>query len=102
MPEEERRAEGRGRRLDGERAWGEKGGAERPPPGRGFSGQDKDASRREDFSAPLSPADPAIRGVCSAFIQGPPSPPPAGVGVGGQGAVAGLGEAEYSRFSARP
>lgn len=87
MPEEERRAEGSRRRLDGERAWGERrSGA--PAHRRGFSGPDKDASRKEDFSArfPRRPRNPR----CLLHIYPrTPSPPPPGVGVSGKGAVDG-------------
>ena len=86
MPEEERRAEGSRRRLDGERAWGEKGGAERPPTGGGFLGQDKDASRREDFSTSF-PRRPRNKRYLLRIYPRTPSPPPPGVGLGGQGAV---------------
>lgn len=101
MPEEERRAEGSRRRLDGERAWGEKGGAERPPTG-GVSQVPTRMLPGRKISLPVSPADPATRGVCSTFIQGPPAHLRLVSALVGRGRWTGLGEAGYSGFSARP
>ena len=91
-PEETRR---------GERAWGEKGGAERPPTG-GVSQVRTRMLPGRKISLPVSPADPATRGVCSAFIQGPPAHLRLVSALVGRGRWTGLGEAGYSGFSARP
>ena len=77
-PEETRPGEG----VGGERRSGV------PAHRRGFSSQDKVASRKEDFSArfPRRPRNP--RCLLRIYPR-TPSPPPPGVGVGGEGAVDG-------------